>query len=131
MRVEKGTPMAYKQTLSWVAFLLAFMSVGWSGRDCKMTGRVVDATGAGVSNASVVVYTWSRGNAGSSALQNVGSFVTDGFGEFHASFPAGTYDILAASRGLLPTAARVRLTSGATGVSLQLQMDPAQPIEGC
>ncbi len=124
--------MACKRSLGCVVFLLAFMSVGWGDQDCKITGRVVDPAGAIVPNTSIVVYTWNQAPLGGFTLREVGRFVTDNLGEFHGSFAAGSYEILAANHGFLPTAARVKLTSAATTtVSLQLRQDPSQPIEGC
>jgi hypothetical protein len=124
--------MAYKRIFSGVAFLLAFVSVGWGGQDCKMIATVLDPAGGVVPNAYVVVYAWNQAPASGFALQEVGRFVTGNSGEFHASFETGTYEILSAYRGLLPTAARVTLTPGSTTrVSLQLRLDPSQPIEAC
>lgn len=124
--------MMRRRTLGSVAFLLLSASVGWGDQDGKMIGRIVDPSGAAVANASVVIYTWNQAPGSSFELREVGRFVTDNFGEFHGSFAAGTYEVFAVSRGLLPTAARVKLTAAATTtVSLKLQLDPLQPAAPC
>jgi hypothetical protein len=111
---------------------LLLVSVGWSVPTCAIYGRVTDPTGASVRNASVVIYTWDSKAAGRFTLRNVATLLTDDFGEFHDSLPAGRYEIFCASPGFLPVAVRISLVSSAvTRVPLQLQRDPSLPFEAC
>jgi hypothetical protein len=99
---------------------------------CKMSGRVVDQTGAAVPHAFVLVYAWHRGSEGTLELQEVGKLRSDRSGEFAATFPEGTYEVFCAHRGLLPAAGRINLTPTAEArISLQLRFDPVHPPAPC
>ena len=114
------------------ALVLMVVSAASGNQEARIAGRVINSSGGSVSKAVVLVYAWYPESKDDFALREVGRFVTDTFGEFHGSLPAGSYELLCATRGLLPAAVRVQATlASETRVSIRLQRDPSLPIEAC
>jgi hypothetical protein len=95
-----------------------------------LSGRVVDASGAGIQHATVILYQWNT-ELSPAFLQEITKFETDSFGEFSARVPLGKYDLFVLSSWTVPAAHRITVTSQPQRISVSLSPDPGLPREAC
>jgi Carboxypeptidase regulatory-like domain len=113
-------------TKFWLSFLLVFMSYccsggssGGSSDDVIVTGRVVDASAAAISDAAVSIQLLDLYGPDGSQVDVEAEVLTDSNGEYSISLNPGTYNVVAYTSGYHPYFEEVEV-SGALTVDIDL-----------
>lgn len=94
-----------------------------------VTGRVLDAQGAAIENALVLVH-WDNAGSTVGLSSNTGikrdvSARTDKDGRFKFDLPLGFYDLFVSSPAFTPVAMKIKVRGGvASPIEIKLRVDP-------
>jgi hypothetical protein len=99
-------------------------------RTVQLTGKIMDAAGAGIRHATVILYEWST-EISPAGLQEVARFDTDVHGDFDGRVPLGKYDLFVLSSYTAPAARRITVTPQPQTINIRLPDDPDVAREAC
>jgi Carboxypeptidase regulatory-like domain len=99
-----------------IAFFWLCMSVFAPAQASTISGRIVDAQGAAIANARILIH-WDSSGSKIGISDNIGiqqdiSVLTDHSGKYEAAVPGGFYDLFVSGQAFTPTAAKVRVQPG-------------------
>jgi hypothetical protein len=99
-----------------IFILLCVCCVSSANTQTGITGRVIDAEGAAIAKARVLVH-WDPSGSRIGLTDNIGAAqdviaVTDSDGKYSVPIPAGFYDVFISAMAFTPRAAKLRVKQG-------------------